>query len=175
MTNHVHLIAVPEHEKSISRALHHAHTVYSTYFNGKYGFVGHVWQSRPDMCVMDDYHTRNAMRYVERNPVRAHLVERAEDYLWSSAAAHCGLRDDLLLSDEPVLEDVKDWSAWLRIDHTQEELRAIRQHTSTGRPWCTPEMLIQLEGITGRKLHPNKPGRKKKTTNDQMPPLKFGV
>src|SRR5436190_3817011 len=67
MTNHVHLIAVPESETSISRALQKAHTTYAEYFNGKYGFVGHVWQSRPDMSVMDDIYARNAIRYVERN------------------------------------------------------------------------------------------------------------
>ena len=51
MTNHVHLIAVPESEKSISLMLHDAHTDYSTYFNAKYGFVGHLWQGRPDFSV----------------------------------------------------------------------------------------------------------------------------
>jgi len=163
MTNHVHLIAVPDNEKSISRALHDAHTKYSLYFNGKYGFVGHAWQGRPDMCVMDEEHMWNAIRYVERNPVRAGLVGRAEDYLWSSAAAHCGLRDDLLLSKDLPQNSIEDWSAWLEIDHTEDEKRLIRQHTSTGRPWCTPEFLLQLEKITGRDLHLRKRGRPKKT------------
>jgi putative transposase len=162
MTNHVHLIAVPEGEKSISLALHDAHTKYSAYFNGKYGFVGHVWQSRPDMCAMDDDHMWNAIRYVERNPVRAGLVVRAEDYLWSSAAAHGGIRDDLLLSNDLPSNVVSDWSTWLKIDHTEDEKRSIRLHTSTGRPWCRPDMLVQLEKITGRSLRLQRRGRPKK-------------
>jgi putative transposase len=166
MTNHVHLIAVPKDDKGISRALHKAHTTYAEYFNGKYGFVGHVWQSRPHMSVMDDRHAKNAIRYVERNPVRAGIVRRAEDYLWSSAAAHCGLRDDLLLSPNPYANEITDWSAWLEVDQAEEELREIRLHLSTGRPWCTPELLLQLEAITGQNLRPRKPGRPKKNIAD---------
>ena len=163
MTNHIHLVAIPEDEKGISKTLHDAHTDYSTYFNRKYGLVGHVWQGRPNICVMDESHMWNTVRYVERNPVRARLVERAEDYLWSSAAAHCGLRDDVLLSDNfPPPGIIDDWSEWLKIDQTEEEMRAIRRHTSTGRPWGTPEFLVRLEAIMGRNLHPRPPGRPKK-------------
>jgi putative transposase len=49
---------------------------------------------------MDDAHLWNGIRYVELNPVRAGMVKRAEEYLWSSAAAHCGLRDDTLLAND---------------------------------------------------------------------------
>ena len=39
-----------------------------------------------------------AIRHVENNPVRAKLVKQAEDYRWSSAGAHCGLRSDSVLT-----------------------------------------------------------------------------
>jgi putative transposase len=163
MTNHVHLVAFPEGEESLSRALHIAHTEYSVYFNSKYGFAGHLFQGRPDMCVMDDSHLWNAIRYVERNPVRAGMVQRAEDYPWSSAAAHCGLRSDLLLStDFPPTGVIDNWSGWLEVDQSEEVKRTIRRHTSTGRPWCTPELLIQLEKLTGRDLQLRNPGRPRK-------------
>jgi putative transposase len=162
MTNHVHLVVVPEQEESISKALHNAHSQYSTYFNAKYGFSGHVFEKRPGICVMDDEHTLNAVRYVERNPVRACMVERAEDYPWSSAAAHCGLRDDILISGSlPLLAVIENWSEWLRIDHTEEEKRAIREHTAKGRVWCAPRMIPHFEHITGRQLTARKPGPKR--------------
>jgi putative transposase len=163
MTNHAHLVAVPDEEVSLSRALHLAHTEYSVYFNSKYGFAGHVFQGRPEMCAMDDAHMWNGVRYVERNPVRAGMVKRAEDYLWSSAAAHCGLRSDTLLSsDFPPSGVIDDWAKWLEIDQSEEERRTIRRYTSTGRPWCTPDLLIQLEKLTGRDLQLRKPGRPRK-------------
>ena len=114
----------------------------------------------------------NAVRYVERNPVRAGIVGRAEDYLWSGAAAHCGLRDDILLDPEfPPNGVIPDWSAWLRLDHSEEERRQIRAHTFSGNPWCTPEFLIQLEKLTGHRFGPRKAGRppkKKPVKGDRL-------
>jgi putative transposase len=167
MPNHIHIIAVPEHEDSLSGALQQAHTAYSKYFNTKYGFVGHAWDRRPYYCAMDEAHMWNAIRYVERNPVRAGLVERAEDYLWSSAAAHCGRRDDILIAvDFPPPGIIANWSEWLRVDHSEEQKKAIRKHLSTGRPMGAPEFLIQLETLTGKELQLRKRGRPKKVASD---------
>jgi REP-associated tyrosine transposase len=166
MTNHIHVIGVPKTEISLSRTLQAAHRKYSQYFNNKYGFVGHAWQGKPEYSAMDEHHMWNAVRYVERNPVRARMVERAENYLWSSAAAHCGLRDDILLSDDfPPAGVIADWSEWLKIEHTEEDLKAIRKHLSTGRPWGSPEFIQQLEALTGRCLQLRKVGRPKKIPN----------
>jgi putative transposase len=174
MTNHVHLIAVPKSQDSLSRSLHDAHTNYSRYFNAKYGFVGHAWQSRPQYSAMDESHMWNAIRYVERNPVRAGMVIRAEDYLWSSAAAHCGLRGDTLLSDDfPPPGVIVDWAEWLKIEDTPEEMKTIRRHVATGRPWGTPEFIQQLEAITGHSFQPRKVGRPKKADKVSSPSL-FG-
>jgi hypothetical protein len=53
--------------------------------------VGHLWQNRFYSCALDEAHLWAALRYVERNPIRAQLVTRPEEYFWSSAAAHVGL------------------------------------------------------------------------------------
>jgi putative transposase len=153
----------PKGREEHLEALHEAHTAYAKYYNAKYGFTGHVWESRPYISAMDESHMWNAIRYVERNPVRAGIVARAEEYLWSSAAAHCGLRDDILLSAEfPPEGVISDWSEWLRIDHSEEERRAIRNHLKTGLPLCSPQSLPELEAITGQNLHPQKRGRPRK-------------
>jgi hypothetical protein len=49
-----------------------------------------LWQNRFYSCALDEVHLWTALRYVERDPVRAQLVTRPEDYFWSSAAAHVG-------------------------------------------------------------------------------------
>ena len=121
---------------------------------------------------MDDQYMWNAVRYVERNPVRAGMVARAEDYLWSSAAAHCGLRDDILLTDDfPPPGVIMDWSEWLRLEESEAEIKAIRKHLSTGRPWGTPEFIQQLEALTGRSLQKRTVGRPKKIIEDSSPAL----
>src|SRR5262245_47762150 len=100
MTNHVHYIAVPECLDSIHRVFHRVNGTHAKRFNGKYGYIGHLWQERPFSCVLDEFHAWNAIRYVERNPVRARMVATASAYRWSSAAAHChGSPDSLLDGD----------------------------------------------------------------------------
>jgi putative transposase len=165
MDNHVHHIAVPEGEDSLGKTIREAHGDYSKYFNTKYGLVGHVWQGRFKSFPMEWDHCRNAIRYVERNPVRAGLVERAEDYLWSSAAVHCGLRDDLLLSGEcPLVPEIPNWSEWLRAPENEKTDEMIRRHTRTGRPLGPQAFLRQLEEKTGRKLLPQKRGPRFKSS-----------
>jgi putative transposase len=159
MPNHVHIIGVPEKEDSLAKTVREAHACYSSFFNKKYGLVGHLWQGRFKSVPMAENHSRNAVRYVELNPVRAGLVKRAEDYLWSGAAGHCGLRDDPLLSkDCPLINDVKNWSEWLKLDNPIGFNESIRRHTRTGRPLGSDEFIANLELRTGRKLLPKKRG-----------------
>jgi putative transposase len=97
---------------------------------------------------------------VERNPVRAGMVARAEDYAWSSAAAHCGRRaDPLLHSAFPPAGVVRDWGEWLKTEDEQQT-QALRRQTLTGRPCGSLAFVLQLEARTGRVLQPLKRGRK---------------
>ena len=166
MTNHVHLIVVPEHELSMARALRDTHTVYAMRFNKRTKLSGHVWQGRFYSCPLDDDHLWAAVRYVERNPVRAGLAEHAQDYQWSSAAAHCGLRREVILAKEfPPEGIVQDWPEWLRDDDDAVPLEALRRNTITGRPCGSPSFVERLETMLGRSLRPKKRGRKPKRHN----------
>lgn len=135
------------------------HGEYAEYFNEKYEVTGHLWEGRFFSCVLDEWHFWQAIRYVERNPVRAGLVDRAENYEWSSAATHCGLRDDPLLKAIPPLPgSFGDWSAWLAIEELDADLAEIRKGTRTGRPCGSELFLKDLERKLGRVLVPNKRG-----------------
>ena len=60
---------------------------------------------------------------LERNPLRAGIVKESENYPWSSASAHCGRRDDKLLSNCLSLTGViRDWSEWLKEPERDGEL-----------------------------------------------------
>jgi putative transposase len=163
MGNHVHFVAVPIREDSLHKTIKVAHGDYTTYFNSKYGLVGHTWQGRFKSFPMDETYCSNAVRYTERNPVRAGIVERAEDYLWSSAAAHCGLRDDLLLSDEcPLTRVIPDWSEWVNIPNADSEDQTLRAHAHSGHPLGPNEFLIRIGTNIGRDLLPKKRGPRPK-------------
>jgi putative transposase len=106
---------------------------------------------------MDNTHLWNAVRYVERNPVRANLVGSPELYRWSSAPAHCGLREESILTpDFPPRGLVTDWSSWLKGELSQEELAAIRIATLKGIPYASEAFIRELEALLGVRIRPRK-------------------
>jgi putative transposase len=103
MSNHIHLVAHSDFHDSIHQVFQWCRGVYVKYFNEKYSLSGHLWEQRPFSCVLSEDHVRNALRYVENNPVRAGMVNSATDYRWSSARAHgFGFADPLLTGDDRV-------------------------------------------------------------------------
>ena len=160
MTNHVHFVAVPDRPDSVAKVFHWSHGRYSQYFNEKYGLTGNLWENRPYSAVLDESHTLNAVRYVERNPVRAHMVASASDYRWSSARVRCGYAYDTILDPSwPPADLIPDWEAWLAVSNDADSDSAIRTSTQTGRP-CGDETFVRaVEDLTDRRLLPNKGGR----------------
>jgi putative transposase len=82
MTNHVHLIVVPQQEDGLQGVLKPLHMRYAQRINRRQGWSGHLWQGRFFSSPLDEAYLWFCVRYVERNPVRAGMVEQAEDYPW---------------------------------------------------------------------------------------------
>src|SRR5690606_2550484 len=85
MTNHIHLLATPEHEDSMAKVFQSAGRKYVKYFNHTYERSGTLWEGRYRATVVDsDRYFLTVMRYIELNPVRAGMVAHPRDYPWSS-------------------------------------------------------------------------------------------
>ncbi|MBC7361699.1 MAG: transposase [Candidatus Aminicenantes bacterium] len=162
MNNHFHLIAVPENPASLARAIGQTQRKYTWFVNARNNWKGHLWQDRFQSFAMDEIHLYNCVRYVERNPVRAGLVNLAEEYPWSSARAHVFGFKDPVLSPMRALSYITDWSAYLRGQETDEELELLRKTSRTGRPLGSDDFVQHLEKNLGRAIRPKKPGRHKK-------------
>ena len=162
MPNHVHLIIVPADEDGLRRTFADAHRRYTGFINTRHRWTGHLWQGRFGAVAMDELHLAAAARYVALNPVRAHLVDRAEQWRWSSAAAHLAGEDDGLVEVAPLLDRYGDFAAFLGSAEDQQATRRLRAAETTGRPAGTAEWLKQIEERTGRKLAPQKRGPKLK-------------
>ena len=163
MSNHVHLVAVPKEKDSLHLAIGEAHRRYTRMINFREGWRGHLWQGRFASYVMDERYLLACVRYVANNPVRAKLSDRAENWRWSSAAAHVLGEDDRLVTVNPVLGIVnKKWRDFLRSPVSEDEINDMRKHERTGRPLCTSWFLEQLEAFLDRPLKPKKAGRKPK-------------
>jgi len=162
MDNHTHLIAVPNREDGLAVGLADAHVRYTRMINFRQGWRGYLWEGRFKSYPLSEFHLYRAMRYIERNPVRAGLVERAEDYPWSSAKAHVTKVKNNLLSDNFVLSEINDWSSCLAEEDSERDKTLFIQHANTGYPLGDKKYLDELEKITGKNLKRRKPGPKKR-------------
>jgi putative transposase len=168
MANHIHTIVVPQSETALSETFRDTHATYGNWFNRKYGLSGHLWQGRFYSCVLDDAHLWSAVRYVERNPIRANLVSRAENYPWSSARAHVfGAMDLLVDPGLPLVGAIGNWAEWLAIENTAEELDAIRTATARDSALGDEAFILWLESELGRSIRPQKRGRKRKVQDEK--------
>ena len=159
MSNHVHLIAVPERVNSLALGIGEAHRRYTRYINFREGWRGYLFQGRFHSFPLEGDYLLAAIRYVLRNPVRAGIAKKAWDYGWSSAAWFVGKRsDDPLAVSSDLLAGIDDPRSFL----TQEEesAEAFRRHARTGRPLGSDAFIDRLEQLTGRPLRPRKRGPK---------------
>jgi putative transposase len=163
MSNHIHLVAVPATEQALQRMLRPLHTRYAQRLNRDKGWTGHVWQGRYFAAPLDEAYTWAAIRYVERNPVRARIVRKTERYPWSSAAAHCGLKKDTILTNKPQwrrqLNQFRNWSRWLAQGEEPEQLDTLRRHVHKGLPCGSKTFIRKLERLTDRVLSYRAQGR----------------
>jgi len=168
MSNHVHLVLVPVARNSLHLALRRLHLRYAQRVNRAHEWKGHLWQGRYFASALDEAYFWAAIRYVELNPVRAGMVEQAEDYPWSSAQAHCGLRTDPVLSLNPSwqrkIASVVDWSSWLREGMGQKELEALRLNGPSGLPCGSESFVADLEAISKKRLRLRSSGRPRKAS-----------
>ena len=161
MDNHIHLIAVPQRVWSLAKGIGEAHRRYTNVINIRENWKGFLWQGRFISFPLDEAWLYRAVRYIERNPVRAGIVQQAELYHWSSARAHVSGAEDVLLSDEGFPLTIKNWRAYLLESDEDTEVRALREHEHNGRPLGSSCFIEELERKTGRVLAIQKRGRKK--------------
>src|SRR5262249_41326845 len=87
MPNHFHLALWPRHDVDLSDYMRWLLTAHVPRYHQHYHSSGHVWQGRfRAFPIQEDDHLLTVLRYIERNPVRANLVECAQEWRWSSAA-----------------------------------------------------------------------------------------
>lgn len=103
MSNHYHLI-IETPESNLSRVMHYINGSYTTYINVKRKRSGHLFQGRYKSILVDkDNYLLELSRYIHLNPVRAELVEKPEEYRYSSYRLYTSHRKDNLVTSELIL------------------------------------------------------------------------
>jgi putative transposase len=138
MPNHFHLVLWPTRDGELTAFMRWLTLTHAQRWKHAHAAVGHghLYQGRfKSFPVQSDGHLLNVLRYVERNPVRANLARRAQDWRWGSCFAR-GQRSHALgpvLADWPVRRP-PDWLAWVNAPQTPAEEAAMKAHIARGRP-----------------------------------------
>ena len=139
MPNHWHLLLYPVEDGSLSSFMHqltnkHTRTVKS---QTKTIGTGPLYQGRyKSFMIQEDRHLLTALKYIERNPVRARLIDRAENWKWGSAWRRThgteDQRDVLARSPVPL---PADYAVWVNTPESSELLKKVRVSVNKGAPY----------------------------------------
>lgn len=138
MPNHFHLVLWPRRDGGLSRWMQWLMTAHVRRYHRHYGTSGHVWQGRfKAFPIQQGEHLLTVLKYVERNPLRAGLVERAERWRWSSLAARRGKDRPGFLHQGPV-DRGRGWVGDVNRPMTVTEEDALRKCVNRGTPFGAP-------------------------------------
>ena len=133
MPNHFHLALWPRRDRDLSTYMMWLMTAHVRRYHQHYHTSGHVWQERfRSFPIQADCRALTVHRSIERNPVRAGLVERAEDWQWSSASG--GHESRPVFDPGPVPRPAR-WRAYVNQPQTEAEVERLRECLQRRRPY----------------------------------------
>ena len=171
MTNHVHLQVTPEHEDSISRTMKVVCSRYAQFVNKQYRRSGTLWEGRHKASAIDcARYLLKCYRYIELNPVTAHMVDRPEEYSWSSYHYNAWGDNSDILTPHPEYLALDARGAERRFAYRElfkvaladDDLHLIRRAIHYSMPCGSDRFLSQIEQKTGRPIGYMQRGRPRK-------------
>jgi putative transposase len=141
---------------------------YVRYVNAAHGRTGSLWEGRFKSSLVDtDAYLLSCYRYIELNPVRAHMVESAADYPWSSAGYHIENRRDPLIADHPVFLGIAEdpearrryYRHYTELGDLDGHVELIRKAIRASRPFARSAFLAGVERTTGTRFPRDRKGR----------------
>ena len=140
MPNHWHMVLWPTRDNDLGSFMQRLTTTHVRRWHLHRSSVGsgHLYQGTyKSFPIQDDQHFLTVCRYVEQNPLRAGLVQRAEDWRWSSLRSHCmgtATHGDVVVTDWPVPRPT-DWMSFVNQALTLKELGELRLSAQRGCPF----------------------------------------
>lgn len=176
MTNHIHLLATPEYDDSISKVFQSVGRKYVQYFNYTYKRSGTLWEGRYRATVVDsEQYLLTLMRYIELNPVRADMAAHPRDYSWSSyafnAQGETGANADWLTPHKEyqrlgrsAADRQSAYRQLFRAAVSNDALKEIRECTHKGWALGSERFKEQIERLTLRRTVSKGVGRPRKAS-----------
>lgn len=176
MTNHIHFLATPENDTALSHTLKVVGSRYAQYINKKYQRTGTLWEGRHrSSLVQSDRYLLTCMRYIELNPVRANMVDRPEEYRWSSYGVNAW-GDDTWLEPHDEYRKLGTTASEQRYAYRElfkhhlddRDLHLLRKAAHYCQPVGDDRFREQIEQQYGIKLGQMKRGRPK-NVEEELP------
>lgn len=133
MPNHWHLVVWPRRDGDLSRFMNWLTLTHTQRWHQhrQSAGEGHVYQGRfKSFPVETNEYLLTVCRYVEHNPVRAGLVERAEEWRWSSANAVGAVTVHAWPVERPA-----DWVQGVNHGEVGAQLETVRRSVAKGQPF----------------------------------------
>lgn len=168
MTNHFHLLATPRSTDGLPLMMQAVGRRYVRNFNDRHGRSGTLWEGRyRSTLIQTDRYLLACMAYLDLNPVRAGMVERAADYVWSSHHHYTGQRPDRLITPHALywalgntpFDREAAYADLVRAGLGQSQQEALTQATLQGWALGDEDFVADLQKKTLRRLSPGQPGR----------------
>jgi putative transposase len=139
MPNHWHLLLWPRSDHDLAEFMHRLTTTHVRRWHRfrQSDGLGHLYQGTyKSFPIQEDRHFLTVARYVERNPLRAKLVTRAQDWQWGSLwrRERGSSHDRGILSQWP-LAPTTDWTNWVNRPQSEKELAELRDSIQRSRPF----------------------------------------
>jgi putative transposase len=162
MPNHWHLVVWPSDDEQLSEYMKWVSATHATRWHKAHGTTGRgaLYQGRfKSFPVQEDNYFYTLCRYVERNALRARLVQVAENWRWSSLWQRLQSRADLSLNTWP-LPMPTNWVEWVNQPQTEAELNRVRHSILHNTPLGSTEWCAETAAKLGQASHNPARGRR---------------
>ena len=169
MTNHVHLLATPGQEHSITHMMQDIGRKYVRYINKTYKRSGSLWEGRFKAGLVDsEAYLLTCMRYIEMNPVRAAMVTHPGEYRWSSYSVNAQeTKDSLLIQAHPIYKQLGNDKTSRQYSYRElfknyidkNELHEIREALNQELVLGRDDFKDKIEQMTNRQTRAGQSGR----------------
>jgi putative transposase len=170
MPNHFHLLVWPRGDGDLSNFMQWLTMTHTQRWHAHHKTIGtgHVYQGRfKSFPVQSDEHFLTVCRYVERNALRANLVERAEDWPWGSLSLRRTKdREERPTLDKWPIDRPRDWTARVNRPLRPKDEDAVRRSIERGQPFGSPSWQVNIARRLGLESSFRPRGRPRKLSDN---------
>ena len=146
MPNHWHLVCSTEEDGQLGQWLKWLSQTHAQNWRVVHDNVGegHLYQGRfKSFPVQTESYLLQLLRYVERNPLRAKLVQRAEDWQWGSLwVREKGSPKRKKMLDSWPIDVPNEYLVWVNEVDDPEQLMQVRMHTARNLPYGDSDWFV---------------------------------